>query len=369
MDLFSPESFLNMDMETDPCEIEIKTDEYSDITEKKEYHEIELNELVLPQNYREIYESYKNKNYRECLFLLDNVDTNFVQYRIIKSACLIHLTDEKDNISKAHETLDEVLENDPNNAYVLYAKGLAYYVQMKWDDSIKFFDKSINMDPDNMERAELLRERAQDRLDEKQRINKSQAAMVSRKSFSGGVEIMRRFGCELCGHFFGKKYNLDRHNRAIHRRDTPFSFPSKPLVTRRETESVSPTKLNDNIKTEAEDGENNQISITSPSVKQNKSKKGKTNPPVEVMIKGKDKAKCKVCKKVYKRNSIARHMIIHTGRKQYECTICERAFFQKSDLMRHEVRKLLSIYLHILYFYFTRISDCSQRRNGIRMYC
>lgn len=338
MDSIAAESLLVMDMETDPCEVEIKT-ECSD--ENKENGEIHLNDLILPQNYREIYETYKNKDYHGCLFLLDHVETDFVQYRIIRSACLIHL-DEKDYLSLAHETLDQALENHSNNAYIFYAKGLAYYHEMKWDDSIKFFDKSITMDPDNMERAEILRERAQDRLDEKQRINKSQAAMVSRRSFPG-IEIVRRFGCELCGHYFGKKYNLDRHNRAIHRRDTPSNFPSRPA-----RESKSPENLkNDEIKIETEKTESKQSSTTSPREKQNKCK-GK--PKVfGIVLKGKDKAKCRVCKKVYKRNSIARHMIIHTGRKQYECSTCERAFFQKSDLMRHEVRILFFSFLLFTY--------------------
>jgi hypothetical protein len=317
-----------LDMDTDPCEVEIKSD--LDIDKDEIIITTNSNEEIpnLPTFYREVYETYKDKDYRQCLEIIDNFNGDYVHYKIIKSACLIHL-DEK--LSEAHEILDDVLENEPNNVYVLYAKGLAYYHEKKWEESIKYLDMSINIDPNNMERAEVLRERAQEKLDEKHRIFKSQAAMVSRRSFPDG-EIIRRFGCELCGHYFGKKYNLDRHNRAIHRRDTPNDFPSRP-PTSRQSKSETPEKIKEEIK--------EKIIIKEEPAPTSTTKTSNREKPnvLGMMLKGKDKAKCSVCKKIYKRNSIARHMIIHTGNKPYKCDQCDRAFFQKSDLMRHEVSK------------------------------
>jgi uncharacterized Zn-finger protein len=52
-------------------------------------------------------------------------------------------------------------------------------------------------------------------------------------------------------------------------------------------------------------------------------------------------ARCNICRKVYSRGSLARHQIIHTGQKSYECNQCGKAFYQKSDLQRHEVNFLL----------------------------
>lgn len=321
-----------LDMDTDPCEIEIKS-EIEVETEAVLINSQEATEEIpnLPKYYREVYETYKDKDYRRCLEIIDNHDDDYVHYRIIKSACLIHL-DEK--LSEAHEILDNVLENDGNNVYVLYAKGLAYYHEKKWEESIKYLDMSINIDPNNMERAEVLRERAQEKLDEKHRIFKSQAAMVSRRSFPDG-EIIRRFGCELCGHYFGKKYNLDRHNRAIHRRDTPNDFPSRP-PTSRQSKSETPEKIKEEIKEKITVKEEPTSTTPATSTSSKSSNREKPN-VLGMMLKGKDKARCSVCKKVYKRNSIARHMIIHTGNKPYKCNQCDRAFFQKSDLMRHEV--------------------------------
>lgn len=315
-----------MDIDTDLCEVEVKTEDFVDKEAVITVLEDEVPEIPnMPEYYRDIYNTYKDKDYRKCLEYLEMVQGDYIQYRIIKSACMIHL-DEK--LTEAHEILDTVLENDADNVYVFYAKGLAFYHEKKWEESIKYLDMSINIDPDNFERAEILRERAQEKLDEKHRIFKSQAAMVSRRSFPDG-EIARRFGCELCGHYFGKKYNLDRHNRAIHRRDTPNDFPSRPPASR-ESKSESPEK------TKVEEVKE----VQKPTPKDEKKSSNREKPNViGMMLKGKDKAKCSVCKKIYKRNSIARHMIIHTGQKPYKCDQCDRAFFQKSDLMRHEVNK------------------------------
>lgn len=191
MESIFPDSF---DMDTDPYEVVISS-EISD-EESREFGEQVKLVKVLPQNHREIYENYKNKNYRSCIALLQHVQADFVQYRIIKSACLIHM-DDKTSLAEAHKILDETLEYHQENAYAWYAKGLALYREGKWEECIKFLEKSIALDPGTMERAELLRDRAQDRVDEeeKQRISKSQAAMVSRKV--EGEPIVRRFGCEI----------------------------------------------------------------------------------------------------------------------------------------------------------------------------
>lgn len=171
-------------MDTDPYEVVINSENSQELADNDE---IEL-ESLLPQNYREIYESYKKNNYQECIEFLENVQTDFVQYRIIKSACLIHMDDETSR-EEAHRILNETLEYNPNNSYAWYAKGLTLYREMKWSECITHFDKSISLNPD-LERAGLLRARAQDRLDEKQKIDK----------FKGALEsdiVLKDFGCEI----------------------------------------------------------------------------------------------------------------------------------------------------------------------------
>lgn len=184
-----------IEFDAEICEVENRTDESCDHYHTNENIKVDdLSDLVLPQSYCEIYESYKNKEFRDCLMLLENVKTDFVQYRIIRSACLIHL-DEEDCLREAHKILDETLEYNNKNAYAWYAKGLALYREMKWENCLTFLEKAMMLDPENMERAEVLRDRAQDKIDEKQKINKSYTAMVARK-FEGD-EITRRFGCEI----------------------------------------------------------------------------------------------------------------------------------------------------------------------------
>lgn len=131
----------------------------------------------------------------------------------------------------------------------------------------------------------------------------------------------RRFGCDICNHFFGKKFNLDRHNRTLHDRDTPDDFPTSPKadVVEAKARVVTPKKI-----------------ITSP-----KKSLVKKSPVLktEVIESADDKimVACKVCKKKFKKSSLARHAIIHTGNKTHECTTCSKAFYQKSDMIRHLV--------------------------------
>lgn len=181
MELSTVEPFV---MDTDPHEVVINSENSQKLADNDE---IKL-ESLLPPNYHEIYESYKKNNYQECIEFLESVQTDFVQYRIIKSACLIHMDDATSH-EEAHRILNETLEYNPHNEYAWYAKGLALYREMKWSDCIKCFDNSISLNPD-LERADLLRARAQDRLDDKQKIDKS------KKAFESDI-VMKDFGCEI----------------------------------------------------------------------------------------------------------------------------------------------------------------------------
>lgn len=43
-----------------------------------------------------------------------------------------------------------------------------------------------------------------------------------------------------------------------------------------------------------------------------------------------------MCRKAFKRNEhLARHMIIHSGRKNQICTECGKAFYRKDHLKKH----------------------------------
>ncbi|CRK93850.1 CLUMA_CG007377, isoform A [Clunio marinus] len=283
-----------------------------------------------PEKYTEIYESYTKKEYEKCIAIINDVSEHHVEYEILKSACWINLGK---NYPEAHRILDELLEEDSENAFTIYAKGLAYFHEEMWEQSIEYFSKARKLDESaDMDRAEVMLEKAQAKLNLLERettpetkgsqgsLKRTESLIKYRRSF-GGTNNSRRFGCEICNHFFGKKFNLDRHNRSLHKRATPLNFP------RKSTSTVS--KIKQEIKHETTETEN--IKVTNKLKFRSFNRPGKSSATMK-----KGWAKCNVCKKAYKKSSLARHLIIHSGKKPHKCDQCPMAFFQKSDLSRHE---------------------------------
>lgn len=269
-------------------------------------------------------------------------------------------------VQEAHKILDDILNRDPKNAYTVYAKGLAYYHEEKYQESIVYFEKARVLDSSSdMIRADIMMAKAQAKLNNivksapkpvmkakspvkrtpiatktkssvkrtptatktmspikrtpkatktKSPIKRTPPQLHNKHSPPSLGRNVRRFGCEMCNHFFGKKYNLDRHNRTLHDRDTPENFPtsSKQAIAQSKKISKSP--------------------ISSPKVSKEWDK-------VEDKM-----AECPTCKKMFKKSSLARHVVIHSGNKEHQCSYCTMAFFQKSDLARHLVS------LFFLYF-------------------
>lgn len=266
-----------------------------------------------PELYDEIYKCYKQKQYRDCLALLDEVTEEHIGYQILKSACMIHLGEK---VSEAHRILDDVLLRCPENEFTIYAKGLAYYHEEQWEDAAKCFTQARAMnDTSEMERAEVMLTKTHEKL-----RAADEAAGESPRLFPthrlSSSKVSRRFGCEKCNHFFAKKFNLDRHNRTLHNRKTPSNFPQVPddiPPKSRAASSASDKSLADS-------------DVVSP---------GKPAEPK--FADGKKRVKCRVCNKLFKKTSLARHEVIHTGFKAHPCNQCDMAFHQKSDLNRHEV--------------------------------
>lgn len=133
----------------------------------------------------------------------------------------------------------QLLAQNPNNAFTIYAKGLAFYHEHKWQTSIDYFRRAREFDggPD-MERAEIMQQKALAKFNNGTKSTPTTAVNIKPSSPSSAI---RRFGCELCGHFFGKKFNLDRHNRSIHKRDTPEDFPSPTSKHNEQQMKIEPT--------------------------------------------------------------------------------------------------------------------------------
>ena len=53
--------------------------------------------------------------------------------------------------------------------------------------------------------------------------------------------------------------------------------------------------------------------------------------------KSKQSAECNICGKSITTKNMARHMEKHTGKKKFQCEICQASFFQKTHLKNHIV--------------------------------
>lgn len=292
-----------------------------------------------PPKYEEIFNCYKRKEYKECIIYIDLVAETakeWIEYQVLKAACLIHLGVK---LAEAHKILDDILKVNNLNAFVLYAKGLAYYQEEKWSKCIKYFEKAINMDKNSMERAEVLLGLAREEYSKVQKVEEILPMEVIKKEQSDTEEVVdeissnheevesqsetnttplrtNRFRCELCDKHFCKKFNLDRHNKVMHNRATPY-IPPLPRNYHYRRSAPEPIP----IKVEEKSPEVSSPEVASPSLSPSPSK------PLKFKIKFNKKIKrtqslsaippncerCKICKKLYRKGSLARHEVIHTG--------------------------------------------------------
>lgn len=372
---------------------EIKTVlEHPDIKNLKEVQRrrslrAEQNNIIKkkPPKYDEILNCYKRKEYKECVIYIDLVAENAkdcIEYQILKATCLAHIGGSK--LAEAHRILDECLKQRPDNLYCVYAKGLAYFQDCRWKESIEYFTKAIKIDKASMQRAEILLKLAEENLenekaeDDNEEQDQDTEMDVDEESTNASTantmeayqdsddSLNKRFGCEICVKYFCKKFNLDRHNRTFHNRDTPpipplprnrQSLPMEPIKIKKEKiedESIIQTIKEEKIKVEYDDDEDYTPTTSAVKkrsvirIKPRNSSSGKSPDAKKTILKN-GMARCNICKKIYTKGSLARHQIIHTGVKSFKCEECGKAFYQKSDLERHVVSTIY--FLWIISFY------------------
>lgn len=337
-----------------------------------------------PAKYEEIFNCYKRKEYKECVIYIDLVSESgkdCIEYQVLKATCLANIGGVK--LPEAHRILDELLSKQKtDNIYCIYAKGLALFQESRWTESIEYFAKAVAIDPKAMQRAEVLLKLAQENLeneeeetedDEEEEEDGSGSSSASSTNNDDEVEsnenvnmevddpeksrnsddfdfINRRFCCELCDKYFCKKFNLDRHNKTFHNRETPPIPPlqrnrnttaaseNAPVKIKKEKQEVVPMVIEEEEEREIDDDDDDEPEFVPPKNRLKIKIKGRSsisNAKTIAMKNG--MAKCNICKKVYTKGSLARHQIIHTGEKQFKCEDCGKAFYQKSDLERHVV--------------------------------
>lgn len=290
-----------------------------------------------PPKYEEIFNCYKRKEYKECIIYIDLVAESakdWIEYQILKAACLIHLGIK---LTEAHKILDDILKINNKNGFSFYAKGLAYYREEKWQESIEFFEKAISLDKASMQRAEVMLKLAKEELE---KMNKNDEILLSNEiktepideldddsdlydhnesdmnDSTPNIDRKNRFKCEICNKCFCKKFNLDRHNKIMHNRETPF-IP--PLPRNYNNRRSAPESLTINIKEKSPSPVSsiNESPVSkSPQLKiklaKKKIKRTQSMSEMSERVKS-EMGRCKICKKLYRKGSLARHEIIHSG--------------------------------------------------------
>lgn len=289
-----------------------------------------------PPKYEEIFNCYRRKEYKECIIYIDLVAESakdWTEYQILKAACLIHLGIK---LAEAHKILDDILKVNNTNPFSFYAKGLAYYRQELWIDSIQYFEKAISLDKSSMQRAEVMLKLAKEEL-EKMDKKDEQGCILSNEikiepieeqddpdSYESNefdmndskpnIDRKDRFKCEICNKSFCKKFNLDRHNKIMHNRETPF-IP--PLARNYNNRRSAPEPITIKIEEKSESPSESPVTSKSSQFKIRLGRKIKRTQSMSSLAVKSEMGRCKICKKLYRKGSLARHEVIHSGNFNY----------------------------------------------------
>ena len=138
----------------------------------------------------------------------------------------------------------------------------------------------------------------------------------------------RLFACDVCERWFFQKSGLDKH-KCTHIAEQRFAWISDTQFT---DESEFRMHSCSHIVDEHHANHREHLQVK------------KMPHHVRIDISGRQKTKgaemyvsCKVCQKIVHRNSLTRHMHLHSGERLFVCDVCNRRFYQKSGLERHRL--------------------------------
>jgi len=105
---------------------------------------------------------YKSKQYTKCIKTIERIlkvtpKEQSSHYKILLAAANTMIGK---RFKRSHNLLNEVLSQNPFDSYALYGKGVAFYFEGKFEDSVRYFDLAIDVNEDGMEQANEMKTRA-----------------------------------------------------------------------------------------------------------------------------------------------------------------------------------------------------------------
>lgn len=95
---------------------------------------------------------YKSTYYSACIesidhYIEDNCKTgeNLNHYKVLQAAAFVHLGDQ---FAEAHNVLDEVISADPNYSSAYFNKGVAFFCEKKYAESLEMLEKALLLSPE-----------------------------------------------------------------------------------------------------------------------------------------------------------------------------------------------------------------------------
>lgn len=117
----------------------------------------------LPFFEESVLNAYKSRQYGKCIKTIERIlkvtpEAQSSHYKILLAAANTMIGR---NFKRSHNLLNEVLKVNPFDAYALYGKGVAFYFENKFEESLQYFDRAIAVDENGMEMAKEMKVKAQ----------------------------------------------------------------------------------------------------------------------------------------------------------------------------------------------------------------
>lgn len=95
---------------------------------------------------------FKSTYYSACIESIDQhiennrkTGENMSHYKVLQAAAFIQLGDQ---FKAAHDVLDKVISEDPSYSSAYFNKGVAYFCEKKYEQSLEMLEKALSLDPE-----------------------------------------------------------------------------------------------------------------------------------------------------------------------------------------------------------------------------